>query len=88
MFLFIFFGKLAGPTFQKIVLMEKKISKGEELLENVSLFQTLCGFVVYLISFTFDAYTKLRIHFTDHITVRKMFLTKYLGQRSRGNRNE
>lgn len=32
------------------------------LLENASLLQTLCGYVVYFISFIFDANTKLGVH--------------------------
>ena len=34
----------------------------EGVLENVSLFQTLRGFVVYFIYFTFEAYAKLGVH--------------------------
>ena len=35
-----------------------------ELVENVSLFQNLCVFVIYFIYYTFEAYTKLGVQLT------------------------
>ena len=47
-----------------------------KVLENESLFQTLCGFVIYFYWFCF---------WCVHQTWSRMFLTIYSGQRSRGN---